>query len=52
MSPADNFANSLDPDQAWQTIWHSDGIPEGIFQKVDIEKKWADDKKAYKINQN
>ena len=32
------FANSLDPDQAWQkiwsqTVWHSDGEPERIFQK-------------------
>ena len=29
-----------------QTVWHSDGIPEQIFQKVDFEKKSADEKKA------
>ena len=39
-----NFANNLDQDQArhsvgpdldpkFQTVWHSDGIPERIFQK-------------------
>ena len=36
------FANSLGPDQAqhdvWiQTVWHSDGIPKRIFDKVDFE---------------
>ena len=42
VSYADNFANSLDPDQARQNvelIWikivcHSDGISERIFQKL------------------
>ena len=32
------FANSLDPDQARQTVWHSDGIPERIFQKKLTKK--------------
>ena len=44
------FANNLDPDQArqksgliWiQTTWHSDGIPESIFQILIS----VDDKKA------
>ena len=38
------FANSLDPDQAWQnvgpdriqTVWHSDDIPERFFLKKFI----------------
>ena len=31
-----------------QIVWHSGGIPERIFQKVDFEKKSADDKKTWK----
>ena len=34
-----------------QTIWQYDGIPKRIFEKVDFEKKAADDKKACKIAQ-
>ena len=31
-----------------QTIWHSDGIPERIFQKIYFSKISADDKKSMK----
>ena len=34
-----------------QTGWHSDGIPERLFQKKMILKKSADGKKACKISQ-
>ena len=35
----------------FQSVCHSDGIPESFFEKVDFEKKSADDKKAEKISQ-
>ena len=52
---ADNFANSLDPEQArqnvgpdlFQAVKHSDGIPERIFWKRWFEKhQQATKKKA------
>ena len=56
MSSADNFANSLDPDQAWhnvcqawsgsETVWDSDGIPEFVFENVNLGKKSADNKNS------
>ena len=42
MSSADNFANSLDPDQNVRPDLDpnclTDGIPELFFEKVDFEK--------------
>ena len=58
-SSADNlyktFLTQIRPDKAlgliWiQTVWHSDGIPEKVFLKVDFEKKKsANDKKHEKL---
>ena len=31
-----------------QTVWHSDGIPESCFEKVNFKKKSTDDKKKKK----
>ena len=35
-----------------QTVWHPDGIPEDIFEKVNLKKKSTDNKKACKITQH
>ena len=32
-----------------QTVWQSEGILKEFFEKVDFEKKSAEDKKAWKI---
>ena len=39
------------PGLIWiQTVWHSDGIPEDFFEKVNFQKKKStDNKKAWKI---
>ena len=55
MSSADIFPNSLEPDQARQNVGPKSGpklfdtlmvFLKGIFEKVDFEKKSADDKKS------
>ena len=39
------------PSLIWiQAFWHSDGIPERLFQKSWFWKKSADDKKSMKNN--
>ena len=52
MSSADNFANSLDPDQNFRPDLDpnclTDGIPEEIFEKLNLKKKSADNKNAGK----
>ena len=52
------FANSYKSDQVrmsgltWiQTVWHSDGIPESIFEKIYFEKNQQTTKRACKITQ-
>ena len=35
-----------------QTVWHADGIPARIFEKVNSEKKLADDKTHEKFSQH
>ena len=45
------LANSLDPDQRtdlFWTVWHSDRVPEIFLEKVNFEKKSANDNKSRK----
>ena len=52
---ADNLCKQLRP-RMWvliwiQTIWHSDNVPERIFEKVTFEKSQQTTTKAWKITQ-